>query len=70
MGIKAIDPLEEEIKAFVQSVSHRTPPPVTGKDGRDALELALQINEAIGRSRKLVPAFAGAGLAGEGQNSP
>ena len=74
--IKAIDPLEEEIKAFVRSAADLKPPPVSGKDGRAALALALRINEAIDHSRrrsvmgtKLVPAVAG-GLAGEGQAPP
>jgi len=75
--IKAIDPLEEEIKAFLRAVADRTSPQVSGKDGRKALELALRINDAIDRSRKrslmftkLAPAFAGAQAAGEGQFSP
>ena len=75
--IKAIDPLEEEIKAFVRAVADRTTPPVSGKEGRDALALALRINDAIARSRKrslmftkLVPAFAGGLSAGEGQSTP
>ncbi len=74
--IKAVDPLEEEIRAFVRAVADRTTPPVPGREGRDALALALRINEAIDRSRKrslmftkLVPAFAGV-PAGEGQISP
>ena len=49
--IKPQDPLEEEIRSFVRAVADRTAPPVTGKEGRDALELALMINEAIGRNR-------------------
>jgi predicted dehydrogenase len=68
--IKAIDPLEEEIRAFVRAVRGRTPPPVSGQEGRNALELALRINDAIDRSRKLFPAFAGIQVAGEGRSSP
>jgi len=45
------DPLEEEIRSFVNAVSLRTPPPVSGRDGRDTLELALRINKAIERNR-------------------
>lgn len=68
--IKAIDPLEEEIKAFLRVVADRTSPQVSGKDGRKALELALRINDAIDRSRRLAPAFAGVQSEGEGQSSP
>ena len=53
--IQAADPLEEEIRAFVRAVAGRTPPTVSGKDGRDALELALRINEAIVRNRQKPP---------------
>jgi len=41
------DPLEEEIRSFVQSVRERTPPVVSGRDGRDALALALTIVEKM-----------------------
>jgi predicted dehydrogenase len=53
--IQAVDPLEEEIRSFVRAVAGRTPPPVSGRDGRDALELALRINEAIVRNRERAP---------------
>lgn len=39
------DPLEEEIKSFLNSVVKRTPPLVSGKDGRESLKLALSIIE-------------------------
>ncbi|MCE5283887.1 MAG: Gfo/Idh/MocA family oxidoreductase [Deltaproteobacteria bacterium] len=53
--IKEQDPLEEEIRAFVQAVANRTAPSVSGREGRDALELALRINAAINQSRIRVP---------------
>ena len=53
--VKNTDPLEEEIRSFVHAVTTRTPPPVTGRDGRDALELALRINTAIEQNRALAP---------------
>ncbi len=53
--IKEQDPLEEEVRAFVQAVANRTPPPVSGREGRDALELALRINAAIDQNRIGVP---------------
>ena len=56
--IKMQDPLEEEIRAFVRAVTDRTPPSVSGRDGRDALELALSINDAIDRNRARSPLLA------------
>jgi len=53
--VKRQDPLEEEIRAFIRAVSGRTVPPVSGKDGRDALKLALRINDAIEKSRAGTP---------------
>jgi predicted dehydrogenase len=62
--VKAQDPLEEEIRAFVNAVTGRTAPPVTGQDGRDALELALLITEAITRNRERAPFLAAGGFPG------
>jgi predicted dehydrogenase len=53
--IQMKDPLEEEIRAFIRAVAGRTPPPVSGRDGRAALELALRINTAIERNRIRAP---------------
>jgi predicted dehydrogenase len=65
------DPLEEEIRAFVRAVQSRTPPPVSGKDGRDALELALRINDAIAvtgaRAPLLAAGISPAGCTAEGR---
>jgi len=58
VAIKQQDPLEEEIRAFVSAVVHRTPPRVSGRDGRNALELALRINDAIDRNRARSPLLA------------
>src|ERR1700684_1625390 len=41
------EPLLLEIKAFLDSVRTRTPPRVTALEARDALALALEINQAI-----------------------
>jgi predicted dehydrogenase len=41
------DPLEEEIRSFLESVTNGTPPTVSGGDGRNVLELALLITEKI-----------------------
>jgi predicted dehydrogenase len=41
------EPLRLEIEAFLRAVRERTRPVVSGEDGRAALALALEINEAI-----------------------
>ena len=41
------DPLEEEIRAFIHSVTTRTPPLVSGSEGRESLRLAMSIIEKI-----------------------
>ena len=41
------DALEDELKSFVQSVVSRDTPEVTGRMGRDALKIALNIMEQI-----------------------
>ncbi|HUH65033.1 MAG TPA: Gfo/Idh/MocA family oxidoreductase [Syntrophales bacterium] len=50
--VKKLDPLEEEIRAFVGSLISRAAPVVTGKEGRDALELALLVAEKIRLSQE------------------
>jgi len=44
------DALEEEIRAFIDSVTNRKTPPVTGEDGKNALMAALEIMECIKRA--------------------
>jgi predicted dehydrogenase len=46
------DPLEAQLKAFLQSVRERTPPVCTGEDGQRALEVAIQIADAVDRAMK------------------
>jgi predicted dehydrogenase len=41
------EPLRLEIESFLNAVQNRTPPRVSGLDGRNALALALRINTAI-----------------------
>jgi predicted dehydrogenase len=53
--VKILDPLEEEIRSFIESVISRKQPPVTGKEGRDALELALLIAHKVKQSQELLP---------------
>jgi predicted dehydrogenase len=40
---KKIDQLEHEIKSFINCVKKRVNPPVSGKEGRNALDVALKI---------------------------
>ncbi|HBO85024.1 MAG: UDP-N-acetyl-D-glucosamine dehydrogenase [Deltaproteobacteria bacterium GWC2_42_11] len=47
LDIEKGDSLLAEIKAFIHSVAARTEPPVTGKDGKRALEVALRIKESL-----------------------
>ena len=46
------DVLEDEIKAFVRSVATRSEPAVSGRAGRRALEIALNIMEQIDTGRR------------------
>jgi len=41
------EPLGNELKAFLDAVRHRTAPPVTGVDGRRAVQLAYQVLASI-----------------------
>ncbi len=56
IGLNAVqvaqyDPLEEEIRTFVDSVTQRTEPSVSGAEARKSLELALLINEKMKTGR-------------------
>lgn len=44
------DALEDELKSFVRSVKRREAPEVTGKVGREALKIALNIMDQINRT--------------------
>jgi predicted dehydrogenase len=39
--------LLEEVRAFLDAVRRFAAPPVTGEDGRRALEVALRINQGM-----------------------
>lgn len=43
-----VEPLRAETEAFLHSIIEDTEPPITGADGRCALDLALQVLEKIG----------------------
>jgi len=44
-------PLQDELAAFVRSILHRRPAAVSGREGREALALALRIERAMRRTR-------------------
>jgi predicted dehydrogenase len=48
--VRKNDPLDKQLKAFLQSVRERTSPLVTGEDGQRALEIALQITDVIDKA--------------------
>jgi predicted dehydrogenase len=48
------DPLEEEIRAFTEAVLKKTPPPVSGREGRNVLAVALRILEAIRKAQEKI----------------
>jgi len=52
------DTLEMEIRAFVLACLSRTPPVVTGEDGRNALAVAMRISEQIEENIKKIPSIA------------
>jgi len=43
--IKKIEPLEEELKSFIESIELNTTPQVTGEDGLEALKVAVRCSE-------------------------
>ena len=47
LQINDIEPLRAEITAFVDAIESDTVPPVTGEEGRRALELAVGVLEKI-----------------------
>jgi predicted dehydrogenase len=46
------DALEDELKSFVQAVTHREVPEVNGQVGRDALKIALNVMDQIKSTNK------------------
>lgn len=50
--VQPAEPLRLEIRSFLESVRTRKPPQVSAEDGRAALALALEINQAIANHAK------------------
>ena len=47
-----------ELSSFIQACLHRTPPAVTGEDGKNALALAIEINRQIQTNMEKIPSIA------------
>ncbi len=56
--VESGDTLENEIRSFVHSCLNRTPPAVTGEDGRNALAVAMRISDQIQENIKKIPSIA------------
>lgn len=54
------DALEMELRSFMEAVRTRSTPAVSGEEGRDALAMALWINQEIQKNFKLVDQYPGA----------
>ncbi|MEE9545189.1 MAG: Gfo/Idh/MocA family oxidoreductase [Rhodospirillales bacterium] len=48
------DKLERQIDAFLNAIANKTPPMVSGEDGRRAIETALMITESLRRHQEFV----------------
>ena len=47
LKISGEEPLKLELAGFLDAVRHKGPPPVTGKEARDALAIAIQVTELV-----------------------
>lgn len=47
LEVNDVEPLRAEITAFLNAIENKTPPPITGEDGRRALALAVGVLEKI-----------------------
>jgi predicted dehydrogenase len=54
IDISPSDYLGDEIRSFIDAVRHRTTPPVTGRDGKRALEVAIMIKDRLDESLALL----------------
>ena len=55
LAVKRRPPLDEELAAFLQAVRTNQPPLVSGEEAREALALALRIEQAIRQSLREKP---------------
>jgi predicted dehydrogenase len=61
LAVEKAEPLERELAAFLESVGNRTPPRVSGADGRKALAVALRIIEEMESHARVVAATMASG---------
>ncbi len=54
LKVRKLDPLEEEIRSFLDAVARRTTPLVSGKDSRASLELGLAIIERMKTAQSII----------------
>ncbi len=47
LALSGEEPLKAELAGFLDAIRHRTPPPVSGREAREALALALKITSLI-----------------------
>ena len=52
LEINDVEPLRAEITAFLDAIENDTEPPITGEDGRRALNLAIGVLERIDAHRR------------------
>ncbi len=53
LAISGEEPLKAELAAFLDAIQHRRPPPVSGREARDALALALKVTKLIHQNHPL-----------------
>jgi len=56
LPIEKEEPLKKELESFIDCIRDNTPPVVSGRDGREAVKLALQICESIVTAREQIMA--------------
>jgi len=49
------DALKDQIEAFLAAITHKTPPVVSGEDGKRALEIAIEITKTVHETNELYP---------------
>ena len=47
LSISGEEPLKAELTSFIEAIRHRRPPPVSGREARDALAVALKITRLV-----------------------
>ena len=53
LAIPKEEPRKAELAAFLEAIQHRRPPPVSGQEARDALNIALKVTHLIERGSEV-----------------